>query len=929
MQLIDRSKELELLEGLLSRAEEGYSAAVVLRGEAGVGKTALLDAVAARAAAGGVRIAQVTGVESEVPLGYAALHRLLLRFPELVDRLPPPQRDALLATFGLISGPPPDRFLVALAVLTMLAELASAAPLLCIVDDAQWLDVETMVVLGFVARRLHAERVVMLFAVRELSEVTSALRDVPELCVGALAHDDASALLSSVTGRRLDPYLETRLLAESGGNPLALVELASALTPEQMAGSSVLPEPLLAAGSLQQLYLSRLRELPADAQLLLAVVSAEPAACESDLWRAAERLGVDAPSVVPELTGLVTLGAEIRFRHPLVRTVAYHNLPAAQRQRVHRAVAEAMQPTDQPDRVAWHLAMAARGPDEAIATQLERAAGRAGERGGYAAATAFLARAADLSGDRVLRIDRLLAASEGALISGQPDRARALLEWARSSPLTERQSAAAMRLEGEACFAAGHTVQAAGLLLASARSLLDLDPALGRSTLLTALTAANFAGREALQAVRALATRCPEPDPADEQAPSVADCFLFGFLHRLAGEHVAAAGLLRRALAAVEDPASLDSVRATLPPVVAAIAGNELLDERASPAAMTVYVEFARRAGAPTVLPMALTVLSFIHIRQGRFDEAEVAGTEAGHLAEATGAPGGPDLTAASELSLLCWRGREAEARALAAAINPACPDEDPGHGVEVAMALGVLELGLGRYREAFEQLEPVFVADRVGAGTLVLHDLIEAAARCDETSVARLALERLAARASAGRANWGLACLARSRALLAPCGEAEPLYREAVELSAAAGLSTDLARNHLVLGEWLRRRRRRRDARVELTAAYRLFSGMGAELFAERARAELEATGEHVPRRSFDTTTVLTPQEAQVARLAAEGATNREIAAQLFVSPATVDYHLRKVFQKLAISSRTQLIRTVAREQASSSEQGRASEPA
>ena len=454
--LVGRPAEREVLGGLLARAAEGYSGALVLRGEPGVGKTALLDETLAAAVAAGMQTARLTGVEPETQLGYAGLHRFLLPFADHLERLPAPQRDALRSTFGLVGGPPADRFLVALAVLTLLADVASQVPLVCVVDDAQWLDPESLVALGFVARRLYAERVVLLFAVREPDGQLSALAGLPELAVGRLEGPAAMDLLSSLAPGRLSPTVGARIIAGTGGNPLALAELARELSPAQLAGAEALPEPLPAGGSLEKVFSRRVSRLPPETRLLLAVAAAEPAASQALVWRAAGKLGIDPEAAATaDVSGLAEFTPRVEFRHPLIRSVLYHSTPLRQRRRIHQALAAVADAGERPDQVAWHLGMAAVGPDEAVAARLEQAAGRARERGGYAATVTFLTRAADLSADQGLRGGRLLAAAEAALTAGQPSRADALLEAATpqlGGPLARAQ---ARRLDGRIRFALG------------------------------------------------------------------------------------------------------------------------------------------------------------------------------------------------------------------------------------------------------------------------------------------------------------------------------------------------------------------------------------------------------------------------------------------------------------------------------------------
>ncbi|HMD91083.1 MAG TPA: AAA family ATPase, partial [Trebonia sp.] len=362
--LVGRPAECAVIASLLARAAEGFSGALVLRGEPGAGKTALLD-YAAALLADGMRTCQLAGVESETQLGYAALHRLLLPFRCQLERLPVPQRDALQSTFGLVAGPPADRFLVALSVLTLLADVASEAPLLCVVDDVQWLDPESAVVLGFVARRLYAEQVVMLFAVREPADPVSALAGLPELVVGGLDDQAALELLAALAPGRLSPAVGARIFAGTGGNPLALVEVARELSPAQLAGAEALPEPLPAGDMMQKVFSLRLSRLPDEVRLLAAIAAAEPTAPQTLLRRVAGQLGVHPEVAGPAVRDLVDFTPEVVFRHPLVRSVVYYATPLRRRRLIHQALADASEAGEEPDRVAWHLGMAAAGPDEA------------------------------------------------------------------------------------------------------------------------------------------------------------------------------------------------------------------------------------------------------------------------------------------------------------------------------------------------------------------------------------------------------------------------------------------------------------------------------------------------------------------------------------------------------------------------------------
>ena len=626
--LIGRPAEREALGGLLPRAADGYSSTLVLRGEAGTGKTALLDDTLAAAAAAGMQTARLTGVELETQLGYVGLHRFLLPFADHEEHLPGPQWEALRSTFGLVAGPPADRFLVALAVLTLLADVASAVPLVCVVDDVQWLDPESAVVLGFVARRLFAERVVLLFAVRAPAGEAPALAGLPELVVGGLDEDAAVELLASLAPGRVSPAVGARIVAETGGNPLALVEVARELSGAQLAGAEVLPEPLPIGGSLEKVYHRRVERLPPEARLLLAVAAAEPGASQAVLWRAAAQLGIDPDAAASaDLGGLAAIGSRVEFRHPLVRSVAYHGTPLRQRRLIHQALATVADAGERPDRVAWHLGMAARGPDEAVAARLEQAAGQARERGGYAATVTFLARAADLSEDEGLRARRLLAAAEAALTAGQPVRAGALLEAATPKPGDPLAQAQVRRLQGTIRFALGQAGEAAPILLDAARALAPTDGRGARAALLEAVEAARYAGWSASRAVLAEIVAAARATPgAGGPEASAADLLLDGFAAWAAEGYPASVPLLRRAVALrVGDLSPQQGLRGL---GLGCFAAAELFDDQAQHALANRWVQLARDQGALTALPVALNNQGAVEVVAGRFHAAQACFAE-------------------------------------------------------------------------------------------------------------------------------------------------------------------------------------------------------------------------------------------------------------------------------------------------------------
>src|SRR4051794_31543298 len=900
--LLGRRSERETLGRLVANVRAGQSAVLVLRGEAGVGKSALLGCLVERAS--GCRVARATGVESEMELPFAGLHQLCGPMLDRLDRLPAPQRDALATAFGLSAGEPPDRFLVGLAVLSLLSEVAEDRPLVCVVDDAQWQDRASAQTLSFVARRLLAEAVGLVFAVREPSP-TQDLAGLPELVVGGLDEADATALLHSAIPGRLDERVSARIIAEARGNPLALLELPRGQTAAELAGGFGFTDLMPLANRIEQSFLRQLESLPAETRRLLLTAAAEPLGDVTLLWRAAGRLGLGIDAAAPaQAAGLIDLGARVRFRHPLLRSAAYRAAPVSDRREIHQALAQATDPETDPDRRAWHRAQAASGPDEAVADELERSADRAHARGGVAAAAAFLARAAELTPDPAQRGSRALAAAHAKFETAASDAALELLATAELAPLDELQRARMERLRAEITFARTRGRDAPALLLDAARRLEPHDAAMARETHLEAMAAALFAGRLGDEPGVREAAEAAQAAPAAPQPPRAMDLLVDALATRFTEGYAAGVPPLRTALAAFRSVEGLTASDVRWLWLACRLA-QDLWDDELWYELATRALRVARETGALRVLPIAATYRASLHIHAGAFDVASSLIEEADAIVEATEmAP----LKYAS-LMLVAWRGDEAEVLVVIDSALPRARARGEG------MALGVLDWatallynGHGRYAEALAAAQRACEYEDVGAFGWALVELIEAGVRSGATDAASTALDRLSERTQASGTDWALGIEAGSRALLSDERGTEPLYREAVErLERSRGL-VHLARARLLYGGWLRRENRRVDPREQPRAAHDHFGRIGAEAFAERARRELGATGETVRKMTVETRDLLTPQEAQIARMASDRQTNPEIGAKLFISPRTVEYHLKKVFTKLDIGSRKEL---------------------
>ncbi len=906
MVLHGRRVEREVLDRLLEAVRGGQSRVLVVSGEPGVGKTALLQS--AIESAPGFRVARAVAVESEMELAFAALQQLCAPMLDRLDRLPAPQQEALGVAFGLCAGNVPDRFLVGLAVLSLFSEVAEEQALVCVVDDAQWLDLASAHALVFVARRLLAESVALLLVTREPGD---ELEGLPRLVVEGLRDGDARALLGSVLGVPLDERVRERIVAETRGNPLALLELPRGLTADELAGGFGLPDAPGLSGRIEDSFQRRVARLPADTRRLLLVAAAEPIGDPVLVWRAAGQLGIGLQAG-SETDGLLAIGARVTFRHPLVRSAVYRSASPQERQAVHHALAAATDPEVDPDRRAWHRAQATPGLDEDVAAELERSAGGAQARGGLAAAAAFLERAAAITPDPSPRARRALAAAQAKHQAGAFDAALRLMAIAESGPLDELQRAQVELLRGRIAFALSRGNDAPSLLLKAARRFEPLDGRLARETYLDALTAAFFPGIVASDESVLETARAARAAPPSSQPPRASDLLLDGLALLITDGYAAGTPTLRRAVNAFrrEDVSGGEGRRWLSP---AARLAAFLWDDEAFDVLSARYVQLARDAGALSVLPLALAIRSVVPLFAGELAVAFSLLEEAVAVNEATGATLAPYVG----LAHVAFQGREAEVTPLIeAATRELVRRGDGQQGLRlIHWVTAVLYNGLGRYEEALAAAQPA------GEDTYAswwrdwgLVELIEAAARSGKPELAVDALGRLSQATAASGTDWALGVEARSRALLTEGEAAEALYRQAIEALGRTRVRVELARAHLLYGEWLRRERRGLDAREQLRTAHKLFTGFGMEAFAERARVELEATGEHARKRTVETRDDLTPQEAQISRLAAEGATNREIAARLFISPSTVDYHLRKAFRKLGVRSRHQLTQHVLR---------------
>lgn len=900
--LFGRGSECATLDALVASARAGQSRVLVVRGEAGIGKSALLDYLETNAA--GCRIARSAGAEAEMELAYAGLHQLCAPFLDRLDRLPDPQRIALSAAFGLVGGEAPDRFMVGLAVLDLLADRAEERPLICLIDDAQWLDRASAQTVAFVARRLVAERIAIVPAIRQPSDERDFV-GLPELTISGLREADAGRLLDSVVKGPMDPRVRDRIIAETRGNPLALLELPRAWTTAELADGFERSDPLISR--IEEGFVRRLSTLPEDAQRLLVAAAAEPLGDATLLWRAAAVLGLGRNAGdAAQAAGLIEFGARVRFRHPLVRAAAYRAASTELRQEVHGALAEATEVEVDPDRRAWHRAHATQLPDEEIAAELEQSAARAQSRGGLLAAAALLERAARLTPDPARRADRELAAAWRKRGGGAQDSALALLAAIEAGPADELRAAEVKHLRGQIALDQRRAADAVRLLVDAARRLEPFDGDLARETYLEALGAAIFSSTTD-DAARAVAAAARAAAPVHGE-PRITDLILDGLATRLVDGHAGAVPSLARALTKVrsvdyrldDDGRLRRLVGNPFPGYVA----TELWDFDAGRTVAELLVQRARDAGALVQLQFAANELAVNDMLAGRLTDAAALVEEDRMVSDITGNP--PVGYAAMLLAAL--RGTDAAARLITTARDQTLALGE-GRIVHFAgYALAVLHNGLGRHDIAMQAAREVFDRDVVaGYQMMVVSELGEAASRTGDTDLVVAALYRMSERARATPTPWALGIETRLRALLGG-NNADASFRESIQHLERAGLGLEVARGHLLHGEWLRRTGERIKARERLRTAHDMLLAMGVAAFAERARRELVVLGGKGLQRSVETTEDLTVQEFHIARLARDGLSNAEIGTRLFLSPRTVEWHLGKVFTKLGVSSRREL---------------------
>ncbi len=904
--LLDRREERSAIDAVLESVRGGFSSTLVIRGCVGLGKTALLGYAADSAP--DMRICGVTGFESEIGLEFAALHQLLIPVLSGIQRLPGPQRRALQVAFGMAEGPPPDLFLVGLAALTLLAQAAEEQPVLCLIDDGQWLDTESARALPFVARRLYADRVGMVIAITQ-PEPADAFEQLPALQLGGLPPAEARQLLRSVAPSQIDDRMVDRILTHTERNPLALVEIGTEFSADELAGRAALPGPLPVGARLARRFASRVADLDPEMRAFLLLAAANVGSDRAILWRATYEAGIDADATTAaaESAGLIELSTEcVRFRHPIIRSVVYHGAADSDRKRAHLQLSAAVN-SGQPDLRAWHQGAAAARPDECVATALEHAAWRAHERGGLGAAAALLRRSIDLSVDDGHQARRELMLAGASLKTGHPDAAHDLVEAALPRLQDPGARAQAERLRGEILFAEGRTAESATVLAAVAQRL-GPGKCEAREAMLAAMRASLWAGAAQTRELAAAAMAFPRPPQSEANG---ADLLLEGLAARFAVGYATSIAPLRAAISRLLS-ASLDPLSGLQWYGLAAFAAGSVWDDR-MPDVAGAWLRTARAQGALTLIPAALAMRAVGACLTGRLTDAKDGLAEMREIMAVGGNRPVAGVDGLSEGLVLLYTGRVAEARQAAEARIQESIGLGYGGIADVGRTIvAVADLWTGDYDRAVDMAMTVVEDDVPFVTELILPELVEAAWRSNRQREATTAFGTLSERTLAVGTPVALGKRSGCAALLSDGDRAESNYQEAISHLEHSRNAFELARAHLRYGQWLRRAKRRRDARRELRAAYDMFDRMGAEGFSARAATELSASGERARTRTQATNFDLTPQEARVAGLAAEGESNNQIAAQLFISPRTVEYHLGKVFRKLGVTSRAQLARNL-----------------
>ena len=907
--LLDRETERQILDGLVDAAKSGLSGALVLYGEAGMGKTALLDY--SESAAGQLRSARIVGIEPEQEFGYAALHRLLLPHLQHLDALPRPQRNALSSAFGMADRSPADPFLVGLATLTLLADIASSQGLLCIVDDAQWIDFESLQAIAFVGRRLGAEGMALLLGLRTSTEILPALTGLTSLEVGGLPPTAATDLLKTVIGDRFDHRVANHIVEETNGCPLALIELASELTDEQLIGTDQLSAPIPIARRLEEHFVRQIEALPRDSRTILLVAAAEAAGDTELVRKVAKELGcTEGAEEAVVRSRLLTTQPRTTFRHPLISSAVYAAASPADRWAVHHALTKAIDRDVNPDGWARHMTAITVRPDRELAEFLETTSQRVRDRGGFAAESSLLTQAAEFTEENHLQSARRVSAAVAAVNAGAPQRAERLLAKARSGPIDIQTMAEALRVEGRIRMQLARPKEAAALYVSAAKTYLPLDLHRARESMLEALDCYLITQHNTIDTDGAEIARMALSTANNQALSPIEDLLLDGASVLVAVGYTESVELLHRACRLLRNgPVSDDDLTRTYS--IGMNIANALFDDQAYIAWIERVEGFARKTGALLVLQIALFGRTTHHAREGRLRIAEVTFQETVEIAAAIGMP--VDSYVAIDVDVAAWRGDEQATRSKAQRLL----EDGPAYGAaaiefKAYYSLAVLELAAGRYPEALAAAEQITSRDAIGWREQALPLVVEAGVRCGNRAAAERAFEDLTVCALSSGTPWALGLLARSRALMADDDRAGFEFEASIGYLEQTLMRIDLMVTHLLYGEWLRRQTRLHEARVHLREAYEAFADMGAERFAERSRAELMATGEKVPRRTEDSMNNLTPQELRIAQMASRGATNPEIAAQLFISSSTVDYHLRKVYRKLDITSRRQLERAL-----------------